>query len=142
MSNDLVIMPGKLKAAWLEALSSGRYKQTDGQLRDGDGFCCLGVLCDVVHPGCLDEQGNTPLEQGESLLPARIQEYSGLTRDVQLKLANMNDGGGEWYRAGMSFQKIANWIERNIHPVEPGIGFAVFRAETLTALDVSEKNNG
>lgn len=34
---------------WLEALRSGKYNQTvNGCLRDEDGFCCLGVVCDVI----------------------------------------------------------------------------------------------
>ena len=32
---------------WVEALRSGDYKQTRGKLRDADGFCCLGVACDL-----------------------------------------------------------------------------------------------
>lgn len=34
--------------AWLKALRSGEYKQTGGSLNDYDGFCCLGVACDVL----------------------------------------------------------------------------------------------
>lgn len=32
------------------ALESGRYPQTTGTLRDHDGYCCLGVACDVMTP--------------------------------------------------------------------------------------------
>lgn len=32
---------------WLTALRSGEYKQCFGQLRSGDSFCVLGVLCDL-----------------------------------------------------------------------------------------------
>ena len=44
---------------WVEALRSGEYGQTTHRLRDGEpgalgnGFCCLGVLCDLYakeHP--------------------------------------------------------------------------------------------
>lgn len=31
----------------VEALESGKYKQTTGHLGDKDGFCCLGVMCEV-----------------------------------------------------------------------------------------------
>lgn len=31
----------------MEALRSGEYPQTQGRLRDGNGFCCLGVLVDL-----------------------------------------------------------------------------------------------
>lgn len=37
-----------VKAAWVEALRSGEYQQTNGKLRDDKGFCCLGVLCDLA----------------------------------------------------------------------------------------------
>jgi hypothetical protein len=32
---------------WADALESGKYKQTAGVLKDNDGWCCLGVLCDI-----------------------------------------------------------------------------------------------
>lgn len=35
-------------AAWLAALRSGKYKQVFGALADADGFCCLGVACEVL----------------------------------------------------------------------------------------------
>src|SRR5581483_9038082 len=38
-----------------EALESGRYSQANGALRvalsTGDGYCCLGVACDVKDMG-------------------------------------------------------------------------------------------
>lgn len=40
---------------WIQALRSGKYQQTDSQLRRGNGFCCLGVLCDVVNPNAWTE---------------------------------------------------------------------------------------
>lgn len=59
-------MDPAVKAQWLTALRSGEYKQTGGTLKgrtlDDDGyatgpvgFCCLGVLCDVVAPDGFDE---------------------------------------------------------------------------------------
>lgn len=41
MDADLVI-------AWVEALESGTYPQTQRCLRDRRGYCCLGVLADVA----------------------------------------------------------------------------------------------
>jgi len=38
----------EVKAAWLEALRSGKYVQGTGRLHKGDKYCCLGVLCDVM----------------------------------------------------------------------------------------------
>jgi hypothetical protein len=36
------------KDKWLTALRSGEYKQTTECLRDDKGYCCLGVLSDLV----------------------------------------------------------------------------------------------
>src|SRR5688572_23859842 len=41
-------MKKRFKKQWLTALRSGKYKQTKHYLRTDAGFCCLGVLCDVV----------------------------------------------------------------------------------------------
>lgn len=60
MENEIIKLPSEFKAKWLEALRSGKYTQTRGKLRrtaqqgnDPDripGFCCLGVLCDIIDP--------------------------------------------------------------------------------------------
>ena len=33
---------------WVPALRSGNYKQTRERLRDENGYCCLGVVCDIA----------------------------------------------------------------------------------------------
>ena len=43
-------MDSSLKQKWVRALRSGKYEQATGALRNEDGFCCLGVLCDVYDP--------------------------------------------------------------------------------------------
>ena len=60
-------MNKRVKQLWLEALRSGEYDQTVGRLQrtdaDGhpEGFCCLGVLCDLYRKetgrGEWDEDG-------------------------------------------------------------------------------------
>ena len=36
------------KAKWVNALRSGEYKQAQDYLRTNDGYCCLGVICDLT----------------------------------------------------------------------------------------------
>lgn len=36
-----------IKKLWTAALLSSEYEQTHGVLHDNDGYCCLGVLCDL-----------------------------------------------------------------------------------------------
>ena len=38
-----------IKKKWVEALTSGEFKQTKKHLRDTKGHCCLGVLCEVYR---------------------------------------------------------------------------------------------
>lgn len=44
----------ELVKQWVEALRSGKYRQTTSRLRkkleNGYGHCCLGVLCEVIKP--------------------------------------------------------------------------------------------
>lgn len=44
-------MDAQMKARWVKALRSGKYRQARGVLRtsdaEGQTFCCLGVLCEV-----------------------------------------------------------------------------------------------
>lgn len=107
-------LPKQVKAKWLKALRSGEYKKGVGKLKagfvdDADQisykFCCLGVardigLCERKKPSdkrdqCVDEYVST------KFLPLSIQE----------DLSEKNDGGASipW-----SFNKIANWIEKNL----------------------------
>lgn len=40
-------MNTQIKEKWVNALRSGEYPQIQGNLRSPDGYCCLGVLCDL-----------------------------------------------------------------------------------------------
>jgi len=40
-------MNSQIKQKWIDALRSGKYHQGQSKLYSGDGFCCLGVLCDI-----------------------------------------------------------------------------------------------
>jgi len=79
-------MNPRIKQRWLEALRSGEYKQTSETLRDENGFCCLGVLCDIHAK----ERGTNWVKlvdiyelYGEiQLLPLSVQEWAGLDNDM------------------------------------------------------------
>lgn len=52
-------MNPEIKARWLAALRSGEYIQGHQRLRDGDGYCCLGVLCEIaVADGIVQREGD------------------------------------------------------------------------------------
>lgn len=109
-------MDKKIKAIWLKALRSGKYRRTTGTLRTvskagTERFCCLGVLADVASPEPWVGRGGgyTFFGNGKStgLLGSDFQRRCGLTDDQQDFLSNMNDGG--W-----TFKRLANWIEKNL----------------------------
>ena len=52
---------------WLEALRSGKYKQTRDKLENRGGFCCLGVACDVLIPRELQKRNSNYYEQNNWL---------------------------------------------------------------------------
>lgn len=116
-------MNADIKAKWLEALRSGKYAQGRKYLRrindDGDRFCCLGVLCDIIKPS---GWGNTAMIYGSSekiiaytagdmsaqgVPPTSFLDEIGLDSGIARDLARMNDRGDD-------FEVIAKAIERDL----------------------------
>lgn len=64
-----------IKLKWVTALRSGRYQQTSGQLRDERGYCCLGVLCDVIDPNQWDSDGEH-YHGAKTSLPSQVVEIA------------------------------------------------------------------
>lgn len=51
---EVSCMNPKVRDKWAAALESGEYHQTTNVLQDSDGYCCLGVLCDLAIKDGLD----------------------------------------------------------------------------------------
>lgn len=94
-------MDKKLKVKWVKALRSGRYKQTTHEMKNADGYCCLGVLRQIMHRGSKAEDEN------KFILCKAHQNEAGLTRRQQDRLADMNDDG-------KTFKEIADYIEAKL----------------------------
>lgn len=84
------------KKKWISALRSGKYKQSKGQLKSGDGYCCLGVANTVCRLG--NHSDDAALSS--DFLPSHIQS----------KLIAFNDAHN------MPFDLIAGFIQHNIEP--------------------------
>ena len=117
-------MKKEIKKQWIEALLSKDYKQTKGKLHDSNGYCCLGVLCQL-H--CLATSGqwkqlpNMTSEVKvysylgeECTLPDEVVDWANLETEDYIEgenpittLTRMNDDG-------KSFRQIALWIKNNI----------------------------
>ncbi len=109
-------MKKEVMELWVAALRSGKYKQAKNRLRDGDSFCCLGVLCDISGIGTW-KQNLFTTNDGQTcsnVLSPAVQAYSGInfecgrliiTNDTT-QLAILND-------SGKSFEEIAALIEKH-----------------------------
>lgn len=103
-------MNPEAKRVWVNELRSGRYRQTRQALRYDDGFCCLGVLCDLSGAAEWGTQTSYGADYGGSYdyLPDSVGKWAGLGGDTARHLAELND------EQEMTFAKIANWIERHL----------------------------
>ena len=103
-------MISDMKDKWLIALRSGDYVQTQGVLKDNQGFCCLGVILDIINPeNWIPDEVLTwdHWENEDSILPDFVRKDLHLTPDNQCKLISMND-------SDCSFETIADWIEEEL----------------------------
>ena len=107
-----------IKAEWITALRSGDYKQSRFALKQGDEFCCLGVLCDIVKSkvngswiGLIHSDRDAFCINGHagpvSTLPLEVRNLTGLMGLEENTLVGKND-------AGETFERIADYIEKEI----------------------------
>jgi hypothetical protein len=135
-------MRGDILEEWCEALESGRYKQTREVLKDANGYCCLGVLCDIASKHGFggwhedeDDDGH-PLEQyhwwadGDSereLLPGTVYEWAGVIAPDEIApsvwacgklraLTELNDGS--WEIDALTFTQIAALLRQQVKPIQ------------------------
>lgn len=101
----------KVRKVWAKALLSGKYRQTQNALKDRDGFCCLGVLCDLYRKEVdgtwkKDEDGDWTFLKAHGTPPDAVQKWAGLTNTQMTRFVNMNDN------LGLRFPVIAGEIEK------------------------------
>ena len=113
-------MNKRIKAKWVKALRSGKYKQARGVLRNAFGaMCCMGVLTDIrtLETGiryrgdgdCPDDSYPTRATCKWAGIPycPPGDEHEVPDTNEMATLIRMND-------AGSRFKKIANWIEKHL----------------------------
>jgi hypothetical protein len=113
-------MKPEIKAKWVKALRSGKYKQSRYGLKVGRGFCCLGVLCDLhakETKGEWETRYGTPIYlEHEGSLPPAVQRWAGFRTDspcvAKGELACLNDGNMGY--EPHSFKQIADLIEKHL----------------------------
>lgn len=107
-------MNSQIKDEWVAALRSGRFKQTfEGYLRKKNGFCCLGVLAQIMGAKWNELKDNTYYMCDEfgyreqAYLTDFFAKEAGLSSRTQRMLAEMND-------EHKTFKYIADWIDDNL----------------------------
>lgn len=98
---------------WVEALRSGEYKQTKETLKDCNGYCCLGVLCEISGIDRFVREDLALRYDGKSgTLSERVKKWAGMKdgngarSGLKKSLADLNDD------SNYSFKRIANIIEK------------------------------
>ena len=113
-------MNPQIKQKWVDALRSGEYQQTQNRLHDENGFCCLGVLCDLyLKENQLEWEPSTHyknvyvFQDMATILPLSVMKWVGvgegnpLVNDGDSSLAELNDKGS-------TFIEISNVIEHQL----------------------------
>lgn len=120
MPNKTIFMPQPLLDAWLEALRSGKYKQTYGALSDRTRYCCLGVLehvadnhveSDVLPSHAWLKAHNVVFKDSDGSIGGTFGE--GTLRTPYLHGEGFNGFASSLNDAGMPFPSLADAIERN-----------------------------
>lgn len=117
-------MNPEVKKAWVEALRSGKYPQAKGQLHNGEGYCCYGVLCELaVEAGIVENRQYNPdaelcwYDSVFSMPPVSVTSWAGFSPDFpevsvpespRTGLQNLND------ECDYDFDQIADVIEHQL----------------------------
>lgn len=114
-------MKPEIKKLWIDALRGQEYTQGKRQLRTGDRFCCLGVLCDLYHK--TTARGEWREERfydgsgdfSEVQLPDDVLHWAGLAdRDPTLGTHHRAVTAATLNDRGESFHYIADRIEKHL----------------------------
>ena len=81
---------------WLKALESGDYLQTLGRLRNPDGFCCLGVACDLKDENrwACDDDGENTVWWWKAEPGGNAPDDGGVLPEAVWKWLRLRDGNG------------------------------------------------
>jgi len=120
----------EIKKLWIEDLRSNPPQAT-GELKNEDGYCCLGRLCELIkdkpeYGGKYIDMKEDEIETRDNIIrtKAMYSSSTGLSIPImkRLKLStsevaelmNMNDGEEDYEGNPQNFSQIADWIEENL----------------------------
>jgi len=106
-------MNKQVKKKWLKALRSGEYEQAQGQLKEKDKFCCLGVLCDLHAKETAHIWKLEKYLENDIHLPIEVVSWAELSSNspkYNKNSSHLTDANDRGY----SFKQIANIIENQL----------------------------
>ena len=128
-------MNTEVKQKWIDALRSGKYEQGSEKLRSQQGYCCLGVLCDLYSQeknqdwefrGDKDYLQTTDywyFEDQSEFLPDSVRDWAGLpvgNPNVRVDVTEADDENDWFYTdeianlndSGYTFNELSKLIEQ------------------------------
>jgi hypothetical protein len=110
---------------WVAALRSGRFEQTTAWLHTPNGYCCLGVACELALDADIvktrnfyDESDHAVYDGADTELPDAVVDWLGLNTAAgrydtdDPEAAGIEFWGLTWDNdTGKSFDEIADIIE-------------------------------
>ena len=129
-------MNTEVKQKWIDALRSGKYDQGSEKLRSVQGYCCLGVLCDLysqeqdaewefrgIAETNLQPQDYWYFEGESEFLPESVRDWAGLpvgNPNVRVDVTEEDDEDDWFYHdeianlndSGYTFSELSNLIEQ------------------------------
>lgn len=102
-------MDSQVRKQLIDALKSGKYKWTEGRLRQDDCFCVLGVLCDISGLGTWSDDESYIVEGDDDPLfctpPLAVTRWAGLAHDEMNQLWIINDDS-------TSYDRVIRYLEQ------------------------------
>jgi hypothetical protein len=112
-------MKKKLKQRWVAALRSGEYHQAKEYLHvPSVGYCCLGVLCDIV-----DDTKWVDKDRTAYTFDNNTYTYSRYPTQNWLDNVGLPDKQADYLtilndKENQTFSQIADWIETNLQETD------------------------
>ena len=134
-------MNPEVKQKWIDALRSGKYEQGSEKLRGANGYCCLGVLCDLYaqehdtqwefrgYDENSDETNPHPMDywyfgDQSEFLPYSVMDWAGLkTHNPTVRIDVEDNDEDNWYfqdeianvnDSGYTFNDLSKLIEEQL----------------------------
>lgn len=108
-------MKKEIADQWVEALRSGKYKQTTDKLKRNDKYCCLGVLCEISNISEFSKEEE--YLASDIHIPKKVRSWARLKHENgwipggEEALTDLNDCGSRDSPGPLTFDEIADVIQ-------------------------------